>query len=161
MELKMTTAIVATAMMLVQAWPAGAQQAMSQQEAQHVAASALEAWNKAFAARDPAGLAAQYTEDYVENNPPPDGTTASGRAWMEKHWAANFEGGYSPDPNILLDARPIDSDAIWVVMGWSGTHKDPKRPEHPKGLNTRVYVKDGNVWKIRMESWGYAYPPPR
>jgi ketosteroid isomerase-like protein len=69
------------------ALPASAQQRMSDQQARQVAEGALSSWNQAFRAKDPAGLAAQYTNDYVMIGPPPEGSM-SGRAAMEKHWAA-------------------------------------------------------------------------
>ena len=64
--------------------PAAAQQAITDQEARQITGNILEAWNKAFQARDPIALAAQYTEDYVFVGPPPAGAM-SGRAAMIKN----------------------------------------------------------------------------
>ena len=143
------------------ALPAAAQQAISEQEARQVAQSALEAWNKAFAAKDAAGLAAQYTEDYVMNGPTgvpeaPDGMM-SGRATMEKHWAGALKG-YAPDPDTLVQVSPLGRDAVWVVLTWSGTANGPKGAEHYSGRTARVYVRDGDTWKIRREMWNNAAP---
>jgi uncharacterized protein (TIGR02246 family) len=134
--------------------PAAAQQTMSEQDARRVAESALDSWNKAFAARDPAGLADQYTEDYVFVGPPP-AETMSGRAAMVKNWEKHFPA-YVPDPDTLVAVRPISNNAVWVVFTWAGTYNGPKGPEHYKGLTSRVYVKDGDAWKIRMEMWNSA-----
>jgi ketosteroid isomerase-like protein len=155
MMLRRLTLIALLAIAL--AIPAAAQQVMSEQEARQVAESVLKSWNKAIQEKDAAGLAAQYTEDYVKVEPPPGGTMW-GRATMEKNWSENFTGRYLPDPDTLLQVRPISNDAIWVVSMWSGTYNGPKGPEHPKGINGRVYVRDGSTWKIRMESAGYGPP---
>ncbi len=153
--------VLTSALTVALALPAAAQQAISEQEARQVAQSALEFWNKAFAARDAARLAAQYTEDYVMVGPPgwpkaPDGTM-SGRATMEKNWSDNFMA-YAPNPDTLVQVSPIGRDAIWVVFTWSGIYNSPKGPEQEKGLTARVYVRDGDGWKIRKEMWNSAAP---
>lgn len=100
------------------ALPAAAQPAMFEQQAQQTAVSALAAWKQAFQARDAAALAAPYTEDAVLIEPRPGGAM-SGKPAMVKNWAAHFPA-YVPDPDTLFAVRPISSDAIWGVFGWSG-----------------------------------------
>jgi ketosteroid isomerase-like protein len=142
---------IMTLVPLTLAVPAIAQQAMSDQDAHQIAHNALGSWNKAIQARDAAGLASQYTENYVMIGPPSEGSI-SGRANMEKHWAGLFKA-YSPNPDTLVQVIPVSNDVIWAVFGWSGTYNGPKGPVYPKGLTSRVYVRDGNTWEVRAELW--------
>jgi uncharacterized protein (TIGR02246 family) len=158
MEVAMLTRIATlTLVPIALTLPAAAQQNMSDQEARQIVEQALSSWNKGFQAKDPAGLAAQYTEDYVMIGPPPEGSV-SGRATMEKHWAGAFKV-YSPNPDTLVDVKPIANDVIWAVFEWSGTSNGPKGPEHEKGRTARIYVRDGGKWKVRAELWNYAASP--
>ena len=154
------TIALVTSLMIATSMPTAAQQALSEQDARQIAQSVVETWNKAFAAKDAAGLAAQYTEDYIMFGPPraheaPDGMM-SGRASMEQHWSGALKG-YTPDPDRIVQVSPLGRDAVWVVLTWSGTANGPKG-EHYSGTTARVYVRDGDNWKIRREMWNNAAP---
>jgi len=145
-----TAAIVVTPALA----PPAAAQSMTGQEAHQVAETALAAWNKAFAAKDSVALANLCTEDVVFFKPPPK-SVLNGREATAKNWANEMKG-YDPDPYSLVDARPIDKDTIWVVYAWSGTYMGPKGPEHPSGQGARIYVRDGDTWKVHLELWNFA-----
>jgi len=137
-------------------------QSLTDQEARHVAETVVDSRNKAFAARDPAELAAQYPEDYVivgpPGWPPAPGGTMSGRATIEKLWTGNFKA-YSPNPDTLIDVRKVGNDAVWVAVVWGGLYNGANGPEQEKGTASRVYVRNGDTWKIWMETWSVAMAP--
>ena len=59
---------------------------------------------------------------------------------------------------MLFLVKPIGKDAIWVIFEWSGTYHGPKRPQHYSGRDARVYVRDGDGWRVRMEIWNSGSP---
>jgi uncharacterized protein (TIGR02246 family) len=130
------------------AQPASAEQ-LTDREASKIAEHVLEAWNKGFRDKDAAALGAQYIEDTNEVGPQ---ETLVGRAAIIKDWEGNWKN-YAPNPDELVEVRAVGDDAVWVALRWSGILQGPKGPENLRGLTARVYVRDGDSWKIRSELW--------
>jgi uncharacterized protein (TIGR02246 family) len=136
------------------AMPAAAQH-VSDQEARQAGESVVQAFNKASQAKDAAGLAALYSEDaaYVT----PDGPI-SGRAEIQKLYEEEWKS-VSPEP-AKLDRVVMLGDTVRSRFGsWSGIFHGPGGPVHVKGYWTTTDVRDGETWKIRVETYNMTMPP--
>lgn len=137
------------------ALPAVAQQT-SDHDAWQAGESVVQAHNKASLAKDAAGVAALYTEDVIEVTP--DGLV-SGRAALEKFFADGFKV-FTPEP-AKLDRVIMVGEAMRLRTGtWSGVVQSPNGPMPAKGYWATTDVRDGNTWKIRMETYNMTLPPP-
>lgn len=124
-----------------------AAQEVSEQDAQRVGQSMLDAWNKT--ARDAAAHAALFTEDAVRITPQ---GLISGRAAIERTMGA-ADKDYTPDPSKLEQVKLIGNGVMLRAGTWSGTYKGPNGPVHLKGYWSDTDVRDGNGWKIRQETY--------
>jgi uncharacterized protein (TIGR02246 family) len=136
--------------------PAAAQQ-VSDQAAQASGESVVQAFNKAALAKDAAGLAALYTEDatYVA----PEGTLF-GRTAIQKMYEQDLKS-VTAEP-AKLDRVIMLGDKVRLRFGtWSGMlNASDGPPIHVKGYWTTTDVRDGDAWKIRLESYNVTMPPP-
>jgi uncharacterized protein (TIGR02246 family) len=132
-----------------------AQQTTAAEEARQAAESFVDAYNNATRKKDAAGLAALYTEDAFIVTP--EGTV-SGRAAIEKSAEENFK--------VLTESAKLDRVVVFgngmrVRSGsWAGTLQAPNGPIQIKGYWATTDVLDGGTWKIRMEAYNVAPPPP-
>jgi len=144
-----------SALALGSAIPVAAQQTSSL-DARQAAESVVLAHNKAMQGKDAAGVAALYAEDVIFITP--DGPLL-GRAAVEKA-AAALLNVLTPDP-AKLDQVVMIGDAVRLRTGtWSGVIQSPNGPLHVKGNWTTTDVRDGDTWKIRMETDNTTMPPP-
>jgi len=126
---------------------AAAQQPATEQDVRQSAESMLQARNKAVLAKDAVAAAALFTGPIV------------GRAAIEKAIADNFKVS-TPNPSTL-DQVIMVGDAVRLKTGsWSGTLQTPSGPVPRKGYWSSTDVRDGNTWKIRMETVTVTPPPP-
>jgi uncharacterized protein (TIGR02246 family) len=143
------------ALALGSAVPLAAQQTSSL-EVRQAAESVVQAHNKAMQAKDAAGVAALYSEDVIFLT---DDGPLLGRAAVEKA-AASLLKVLTPDP-AKLDQVVMIGDAVRLRTGtWSGVIQSSNGPLHVKGNWTTTDVRDGNTWKIRMETDNTTGPPP-
>ena len=116
----------------------------------------------AFNNGDAAALAALYTEDAVLVT---DHGPISGREAIEKHFADLFQkvqfsthlakcDQYSP--RVIGTA----GNEIWVTGDWSCTIKGQNfGPVDIKGFWGTVEVREGDDWKIQMDTWNLTPAP--
>jgi uncharacterized protein (TIGR02246 family) len=116
----------------------------------------------AFNNGDAAALAALYTEDAVLVT---DHGPISGREAIEKHFADLFQkvqfsthlakcDQYSP--RVIGTA----GNEIWVTGDWSCTIKGQNfGPVDLKGYWGTVDVREGDDWKIQMDTWNLTSAP--
>ncbi len=136
------------------AMPAAAQH-VSDQDARQAGESVVQAFNKASQAKDAAGLAALYSEDATFIRP--DGPIF-GRAAIQKLFAEDLKS-ITPEP-AKLDRVIMIGDTVRLRTGsWSGVFQSPNGPMHVKGYWTTTDVRDGDTWKIRMETDNMTMPP--
>jgi uncharacterized protein (TIGR02246 family) len=134
--------------------PAAAQH-ISDQDAWKAGDSVVQAFNKAALAGDAAGLAALYSEDatYVA----PDGPLF-GRAAIQKLYEEDLKSVTSEPAK--LDRVIMLGDNVRSRFGsWSGIFHSPNGPVHVKGYWTTTDVRDGDTWKIRLETYNLTMPP--
>ena len=151
---RMTTTMAALVVGL--ATSAAAQQPATEQDVRQSAESMLQARNKAVLAKDAVAAAALFTDDAIVLGP---GGPIVGRAAIEKAIADNFKVS-TPNPSTL-DQVIMVGDAVRLKTGsWSGTLQTPSGPVPRKGYWSSTDVRDGNTWKIRMETVTVTPPPP-
>jgi uncharacterized protein (TIGR02246 family) len=114
-----------------------------------------EAYNK----NDAAGVAALFTEDGVLLAP--DGMF-SGRQDIEKRYADTFQRSPISDFNSRRERRYLNAidNAIWSAGQWAATLQGQNGPEFAWGYWSAIYLREGDVWKIRMLSL-IEHPAPR
>jgi uncharacterized protein (TIGR02246 family) len=134
-------------LMIGLAMPACAQQ-ISEQEANQAARSVAEVFDKALREKDAAGAAALFTENAIRVMA--EGPQI-GRPDIEKAFTGLFKV-YTSEFDKTERVTVIGNDVIGSVSSFAGTYNGPKGPEALKGYATFIYVRDGNTWKIRMET---------
>ena len=133
-----------------------AAQQTSNQDAWQAGASVLQAYNKAMQARDAAGLVALFSEDAILLTP--DGPLV-GHAAIEKRFEGLFKAIVSKEPSKLEKVVMV-SDALRLRTGsWSAVVQSPNGPMPLKGYWSTTDLRDGNSWKIRMETDNVTMPP--
>ena len=124
-------------------------------------------FDDAFVGGDAAALAAHYMEDAVLVN---DDGPVYGREAIEKLYENLFKmvrftkhlsafDQYSP--HIIGTA---DNEA-WATGEWTQTVQGQDfGPLEEKGYWTCIYAREGDVWKVRVNTWNrlkvYSPPPP-
>jgi ketosteroid isomerase-like protein len=134
-----------TVLAIALALPAMAQQTSEQED---------EAHNKAGQAKDAAAVGALYTVDAVVVTP--NGQVV-GRDAIQQTYAEHWKV-FTPDPAKTVRTIMI-GDAVKLRTGtWSGVFQSPKGPVPLKGNWSTSEIRDGDTWKIRMETDGVATP---
>ena len=104
--------------------------------------------SEAFTNKDAAAVAALFTEDGVLVAS--DGMF-SGRQAIEKRYEDTFHRWPLTLFNDLRDChlKAIDN-AVWSFGEWGGTLQGQTGLEFVKGYFSAIYVREDDVWKIRM-----------
>jgi len=131
-------------------------QQVSEQDAWQAGQSVLDAWNNASQQKDAARLAALYTEDAVHVTPH---GLISGRTAFEKENAEIFKV-YTPELSKIEHASMIGNGVMLRAGTWGGTYNGPDGPVHLTGYWSDTDVRDGNMWKIRLETYNMILPLP-
>jgi ketosteroid isomerase-like protein len=101
----------------------------------------------AFNKSDAGALAALFTEDAVLVAP--DGIFY-GRQAIEKRYADTFHRWpITTFSSQRYQLNAIDN-AVWTVGGWWSTLQSETVPKFEGGYWSAIYVREGDVWKIRM-----------
>ena len=113
-------------------------------------------YDEAFNNNDAAGMATFFTEDAVLVS---DKGPISGRAAIEKSYADLFKEFHcsnhigKPDqysPHIIGTA----GNELWSSGDWSLTLQGETGDPIPlKGYWSEIYVREGDAWKVRMQTW--------
>jgi uncharacterized protein (TIGR02246 family) len=103
--------------------------------------------NEAFNKNDASALAALFKEDGVLVGP--DGMFF-GRPLIEKRYADLFR--QSPIITYYGQRSQLNAidNAVWSVGEWWSTLQRHTGPVFSHGYASAIYVRDGDVWKIRM-----------
>jgi uncharacterized protein (TIGR02246 family) len=98
----------------------------------------VEAFNK----HDAAAVAALFTQDAVQMLDWGEGGTFCGQQAIEKHYATDFVSSPPELVGRLIQVYAI-GDKISAISEWSSGLW--------KGYGARIYVRDLDTWKIRMD----------
>ena len=126
------------------------QKAVDQEIRQQIEAVLMksgEAHNK----HDAAAMAALFTQDAVQVLDWSGGGTFFGREAIEKNLAVNFASSPPETVDKLVQMYAI-GDEISATSEWSAGPW--------KGYSVKIYVRDADTWKIRME-YAISSPVPR
>jgi hypothetical protein len=127
-----------------------------EQDARQVAQRLVDTHYKVAMNKEAAGAAALFTEDAIQITP--QGFNSGGAA-IEKFEAAGFKD-YTSDPGKIDHVTTIGNGVILVAGSWSGTYHGPDGPLHLAGYWSWTDVRNGNLWKIRQETFNVTPPPP-
>jgi ketosteroid isomerase-like protein len=97
-------------------------------------------FQEAYNNRDVAAIAALYTENAAEVWSP--GGTSFGLEVIRKMFADEFAKNPGKMVNTIVQVNQISGDSIWETMDTSVGLMD--------GHAARIFVRDGDTWKIRM-----------
>jgi ketosteroid isomerase-like protein len=105
-----------------------------------------EAWNSG----DAVALAATFTENAVLVN---DTGPIYGREAIEKYYAELFQKVHFSNWLTTIDhIIGTTGNEVWETGGWSGTIQGQHfGPIHSKGYVSSIAVREGDVWKKRMQ----------
>jgi ketosteroid isomerase-like protein len=116
-------------------------------------------YGAAIDAHDAAKLMLFYTDDAIRVAP---WGIVSGRTEIEKGFAAEMKKNNPRDFKVTFDhVHVLPGDNAWAAGSWSLTISPGKQEQHVKGFWSDVYEHDGDVWKIRVESFNMTPPPPK
>ena len=116
----------------------------TRQEIEAVLMQIGEAYNK----HDAAAVAALYTQDAIRvQNPPGMGSASAllvGRKAMEKLFETQFTATWGSSPTVgkLVQMYAFE-DSIATISEWSTGQYN--------GHSVKIFVRDADTWKIRME----------
>jgi uncharacterized protein (TIGR02246 family) len=129
---------------------------------------ALVAFNKqvdeALNNNDAHALAGLFTEDAVFVT---DQGPILGRQAIEKWYTDLFQTMHFSNHSGTIDQDSPHSMAtadsgIWATGGWTVTVKGKDfGPVEAKGYYGAIYVREGDTWKKRMETWNLTPPPAK
>jgi uncharacterized protein (TIGR02246 family) len=104
--------------------------------------AALTKFDEAFNKHDATAIATLFTLDAVLVLDWGEGGTFCGQQAIEKHYAVDFASSPPEFAEKLVQVYAI-GDRISTISGWS----------HGiwKGYHARIYVRDADPWKIRMD----------
>jgi len=111
---------------------------------------------------DAAALAALFTEDAVIV---PETGPVNGREAIEKWYANLFQKVHDSNHVVTADQDSphiigTAGNEVWETGGWSTTVKGQNfGPVEAKGYWSGFFVREGDVWKIRMLTWNITPPP--
>jgi uncharacterized protein (TIGR02246 family) len=126
--------------------PTFAQDTVDPQVAQQICALVAK-YDEVFSRRDPAAVAALFTEDAVRVTPR---GTFTGRAAIEKSFAdGDYQFYHTSDLFINVDRAIADGNEVRSIGKWSSDIKEPGRlREHVGGRYSMLWVHDSDTWKI-------------
>ncbi len=118
-------------------------------------------YDDAFVKGDAAFLASCYTDDAVQLN---DSGPLYGREAIEKNFENVFKAVHFSKHIATLDQYSphmigTAGNEIWVTGEWNTTveGQTPQGqhfgPLDEKGFWTNILVREGDVWKVRLEMW--------
>ena len=121
------------------------QQSTVDPEVRHGIEAVFMKFGEAFNKRDPAAMAALYTEDAVQlwSWSPREDAVASSQQAIEKRYAVMLASSPGEFVGQIVDVYPIGNDMSVITKDSEGTLW--------KGYKVWICVRDADTWKIRME----------
>jgi uncharacterized protein (TIGR02246 family) len=148
---KMGLAVALVGLVFGLAWPIFAQEkdAVDPKTAQKIRAFAIK-YDEAFNERDPAAVAALYTEDavYVAHH-----GTFHGRQAIEKTYADYFQNRHSIKHVSTVDRLIAVGNDVRAFGIWSSAYQDTNNSlEKDRGHFRWLLVRQGDTWEIRTNT---------
>jgi ketosteroid isomerase-like protein len=112
-------------------------------------------YQDAFNRRDSAALAALFTEDAVQVAP--EGLFF-GRKAIERRFADLFQRQRLSNFFGARDQLSAIGSELWAVGEWWSLLPTQNGPVQVGGYWSEIYVRDGEVWKIRLSTFNVTPP---
>ena len=134
---------------LCAAGPALAQQAgaASETDAKQIAGKIAAAWDEAYNAGNPAGIAALFAPGGLWLTP--GGTMLRDHQEMEKAIGARIKTGWTKESINLIEAHPV-GDAIVALLDYAVLGSGPNAGKQIGGYAMEWLAREGSNWRIRM-----------
>jgi ketosteroid isomerase-like protein len=130
--------------------PAFAPQEISDETHQQLALVG-KTFHDGFNNQNAAAVASVYTEDAVSVT---DTGPIYGRAAIQKHLEDVFQKIKFSDHTGKADHEVMVGNEVWSNGEWSSTIQGTNwGPLHPKGYWMVIWVREGDAWKFKYETW--------
>jgi len=117
-------------------------------------------YHEAYTNSDAAAVAALYTWDAILVSPQ---GPVYGRDAIENWYADNFEQWHPKNHVDTVDSLRLigtAGDAVWMNGEWTRTIQSPNGgPIEVKGYWSSIYVREGDTWKIRFDTFNVTPAP--
>jgi uncharacterized protein (TIGR02246 family) len=113
-------------------------------------------FDEAFNKNDSVALAALFTENAVVVTPH---GVYSGRQAIEKMYADAFKKRHFINFIHKADQANAVGNEAWSVGEWSCAIQGQNGPVELKGYYSRIDLREGDVWRIRMSTYNVATEP--
>jgi uncharacterized protein (TIGR02246 family) len=110
----------------------------------------LTRYGEAFNQRNPAALAALFTEDAVLVT---EEGFFSGRPEIEERYRAVFQRSHLTNFFAKRDQLNAIGNELWAVGRWWSLIQTGKGPVQVGGYWSEIYVREASEWKIRMSTF--------
>lgn len=122
------------------------------QSLENITAKYAEAFNK----KDVTSMVNLFTPDAVGV---PWGPMWSGRQGAEGYYQAVFKAGAADHSGSVAEIH-VTGNAAWAVGGWNETVPGANNARQKIGGNwAGIFVRDGEVWRVRMLTGNLFLPP--
>jgi uncharacterized protein (TIGR02246 family) len=155
MRRKLLAGIVALPFLAAPFSPALAQQQSDQEFMKWLQSPANDYAGK-MNAHDEAKVVALYTDDAVQVTPM---GFVSGKAAIEKGLAMAIKNNVRDFAVTFQEAHVVNPDTAWATGTWANTVSPNGQDLHLKGYWACIYRLEGDVWKVRVDSFNTTPPP--
>lgn len=131
------------------AMPAMAQSTgtISEANATEAADRISQAWDTAYNAGKPAGVAALFAPGSVFATP--GGTLLHDNAAIENAIDGRLKAGWTTENVTVIEAHPA-GDEVWALVNYTITGSGPNAGKKIDGYAGQVLVREGSDWRFRL-----------
>lgn len=120
---------------------------VSEATAMEVANKITQAWDAAYNAGKPAGVAALFAPGFVFATP--GGTLLHDKAEIENAIAGRLKAGWTTEDITVVEAHPA-GDAVWILTHYTIEGSGPNAGKKIGGYAGQVLVREGSDWRFRL-----------
>lgn len=120
---------------------------VSEATAMEVANKITQAWDAAYNAGKPAGVAALFAPGFVFATP--GGTLLHDKAEIENAIAGRLKAGWTTEDITVVEAHPA-GDAVWILTRYTIEGSGPNAGKKIGGYAGQVLVREGSDWRFRL-----------
>ncbi len=128
-------------------YPALAQQAVSDSDAQEAATTFTNAWDNAYNANNPAAIAALFTKDGVFLTG--SGTMLTGQKQIETAIAARIQKGWTKETIRVIQAHP-EGNVVLAVIDYEIAGTGANAGKQIGGYALDVFTHEGSGWRAKV-----------
>jgi len=115
--------------------------------ATEAATKITQAWDAAYNAGNPAGVAALFAPGFVFATP--GGTLLHDKAAIENAIAGRLKAGWTTEDITVIEAHPV-GDAVWILTHYTIEGSGPNAGKKIGGYAGQVLMREGSDWQFRL-----------